>query len=337
MIKWLSTMKNTELVDLTLEITNQCNLRCRCCGIWKEPRARSLSLSAIEYITAVLLKKININSVALTGGEPFLHPHLAAILRFFHILKLKKLVRAVGIYSNGFDHRRIIGFMEAHHSMLKGVSLGISLDGQRPHHDALRGRTGAFSACMKTIDYIAENCKGLVKPSIKFTINGRNYGDLSALYFLAKSRGFRFMPKLAEFEASAYYHRVSCRVADLDWNTPVVKRQIIHQLDLINADLKPSATETADAKVISCLKKMVRLGPRAITSCRTPESFLFVTCAGELYPCLYMPPISSIRKHFLQDIYGPEHLERIRRARQGRCPRCYAYHGFLKTINLEKT
>jgi len=336
MIKWLSTMKNTELVDLTLEITNQCNLRCRCCGIWKEHRPRSLPLSVIEYLTTALLKNVHINSVALTGGEPFLHPQLAAILRFFHILKLKKLVRAVGIYSNGFDHRRIIGFLEAHRRMLRGMSLGISLDGLEGHHDALRGRRGAFKASMKTIDYIAEQYMGLVKPSIKFTINRRNYGDLSALYFLSKSRGFRFMPKLAEFEASAYYHRVSCRVTDLDWNVPVVKRQIIRQLDLVNADLKSSATETADAKVISCLKKMVRLGPRAIKGCRTPESFLFVTCAGELYPCLYMPPISSIRKHFLQDIYGPEHLERIRRARQGRCPRCYAYHGFLKTINLEK-
>ncbi|MDD5020418.1 MAG: radical SAM protein [Candidatus Omnitrophica bacterium] len=336
MIKWLSMMKNPELIDLTLEITNRCNLRCRCCGIWKERRPRSLPLSAIEYLTTALLKNVHINSVALTGGEPFLHPQLAAILRFFHILKLKKLVRAVGIYSNGFDHRRIIGFLEAHRRILRGVSLGISLDGLEGHHDALRGRAGAFNASMKTIDYIAGQCMGLVKPSVKFTINRRNYGDLSALYFLAKSRGFRFMPKLAEFEASAYYHRVSCRVTDLDWNVPVVKGQIIRRLDLISADLKSSATETADARVISCLKKMARLGPRAIKSCRTPESFLFVTCAGEFYPCLYMPPISSLKRHFLQDVFGPEHLERIRRGRQGRCPRCYAYHGFLKAINLKE-
>jgi len=67
MIKWFSTMKNEELLDLTLEITNQCNLRCRCCGIWREPRPMSLSLSIVEYITAALLKKNKLNSVALTG------------------------------------------------------------------------------------------------------------------------------------------------------------------------------------------------------------------------------------------------------------------------------
>ncbi len=332
----LSMMKTPALIDLTLEITNRCNLRCRCCGIWKEHQPRSLSLCVIEYLTAALLKNARINSVALTGGEPFLHPQLPAILRFFHILKLKKLVRAIGIYSNGFDYRRITGFLESNRRMLKGVSLGISLDGLEGHHDILRGRAGAFKASLKSIDYIAKRCRSLVKPSIKFTINRRNHGDLSALYFLAKSFGFRFMPKLAEFEASAYYHRVSCHAADLDWNVPVVKRQIIRQLDLVSADLESSATKTADAKVISCLKKIVRLGPRAIKSCRTPESFLFVTCAGEFYPCLYMPPISSLKRHFLQDIFGPEHLDRIRRARQGRCPRCYAYHGFLKSINLDK-
>jgi hypothetical protein len=190
---------------------------------------------------------------------------------------------------------------------------------------------------MKTIDYVAEHCLNLVKPSIKFTINGHNSADLSALYFLAKSRGFRFMPKLAEFDASAYYHRVSCRPDGLDWNTPVVKRQIVRQLNLISADLKSSESKTADLQVISCLKKIVRLGPRAIRSCRTPESFLFVTSAGAFYPCLYMPPVSSLTRHFSKDIFGPEHLERIRRARQGRCPRCYAYHGFLKSINLKKT
>jgi len=325
-----------QLTDLTLEITNACNLRCRCCGIWKERKARSLSLSAIEYIVSVLLKKIKINSVALTGGEPFLHPQVDGIFKFFHILKLKKLVRAIGIYSNGFDHSRIVSFLEKHGDMLKGVSLGISLDGRKAHHDDLRGRPGAFDASMKTVDYVVQRCGGLLKPAIKFTINRRNYGDLFALYLLAKSRGFRFMPKLAEFGAKAYYHRVSSRAAGLDWDDPCVKPEIIRQLRAIALDAKSSGTPAVDVRILSSLERIVRLGMSAITTCRTPGNFLFITCAGAIYPCLYMPPVSSIGTHFLKDIYGPEHQERIRMGLQGRCPRCYAYHGFLKTINLKE-
>jgi len=329
-------VKIPQLTDLTLEITNACNLRCRCCGIWKERRARPLSLFAIEYIVSVLLKKIKINSVALTGGEPFLHPQFDGIFKFFHILKLKKLIRAIGIYSNGFGHSRIVGFLEKNGDMLKGVSLGISLDGLKAHHDDLRGRPGAFDASMKTVDYVAYRCRGLLKPAIKFTINRRNYGDLFALYRLAKSRGFRFMPKLAEFGAKAYYHRVSGCAAGLDWDDPRVKPEIIRQLRAVASDVKSSGTQTADVRVLSFLEKTVRLGMPAVTTCRTPGNFLFITSAGAIYPCLYMPPISSIRTHFLKDIYGPEHQERIRMGLQGFCPRCYAYHGFLKTVNLDK-
>jgi hypothetical protein len=48
------------------------------------------------------------------------------------------------------------------------------------------------------------------------------------------------MPKLAEFEGWAYYHRVSCHAADLD-GMLLRKKAIIRQLDLVSVDLEWSA------------------------------------------------------------------------------------------------
>ena len=56
---------------ITLELTNRCDLRCSMCSIWKEKTKNFLSVEDIKRILALSKNPV---SIALTGGEPFLHP-----------------------------------------------------------------------------------------------------------------------------------------------------------------------------------------------------------------------------------------------------------------------
>ncbi len=65
-------------------ITRRCDLRCRMCRVWKTGSAREeMSLEQVARV-AEILKRLRIPYVIITGGEPFLHPHLFEILDIFY-------------------------------------------------------------------------------------------------------------------------------------------------------------------------------------------------------------------------------------------------------------
>lgn len=121
-------------------------------------------------------RKLGFVHVALTGGEPGLHPRFAGLVA---------LVNSLGftwsIVSNGWLPERY------------GASLrqcgetctftGVSLDGLAVEHDRVRGR-GSFERALQAIEFF----KGLGAPvTISFTLNPLNYAQLPDILELALS------------------------------------------------------------------------------------------------------------------------------------------------------
>jgi len=71
----------------TLEVNRTCNIRCRSC--YTLTRTHVKSLDTIEEEIDLLLEKRNLSAITILGGEPTLHPDLAAIIS---IVKSRKLV-----------------------------------------------------------------------------------------------------------------------------------------------------------------------------------------------------------------------------------------------------
>jgi len=70
----------------TLEVNRTCNIRCRSC--YTLNRTTVKSLDAVEEEVDLLLKKRNLDIITILGGEPTLHPDLAAIVS---VVKGRKL------------------------------------------------------------------------------------------------------------------------------------------------------------------------------------------------------------------------------------------------------
>lgn len=75
-----------ELKNLFFQLsTKTCNLKCKNCYIQKNPYKNEDDFISLDKIKQTLLsvknKKIKLNSIYLTGGEPLLHPDFNQILR----------------------------------------------------------------------------------------------------------------------------------------------------------------------------------------------------------------------------------------------------------------
>lgn len=155
-------------LGVSIELTNQCNLKCRYC-FQGDMSSERRPLSKDEVFKIVYdCADMKVFNMFLSGGEPLLSPFFKEVA-----LLARDLGLVVGFSSNG----TIID-----HDMAKWISdnkfdrgLQISLDGSRQEiNDLLRGE-GSYK---KTINGIANLAEVGVHPSLAITVTKLNLYDI---------------------------------------------------------------------------------------------------------------------------------------------------------------
>lgn len=151
---YLSNLKNKKypLTSLAIELTDGCNLKCTHCYGKYGKNAIKNSMFPYEKIEEMLpeLNELNTLRIALTGGEPTIHPDFIkiAILFLKHGFDLT-------ILTNGYNYdiiEKLLQSMQKYHYMLK-----VSLDGIYAKHDEIRGREGTFQNVVRSLKTIQKN------------------------------------------------------------------------------------------------------------------------------------------------------------------------------------
>jgi hopanoid biosynthesis associated radical SAM protein HpnH len=138
--KKLSRQDKFPLV-LMLEPTHQCNLRCAGCGRIREYGSTlDRGLSVEECLSSV--EEAGTPIVAVTGGEPLLHPHIDEIVR--GIVGGKRFVY---LCTNGLLLEESLGQFEPG----PYFAFNVHLDGLAWSHDAMAGRNGVFDTALRGI------------------------------------------------------------------------------------------------------------------------------------------------------------------------------------------
>jgi MoaA/NifB/PqqE/SkfB family radical SAM enzyme len=126
-----------------LNITNRCNFKCAHC--FREAASKEdLALETIEDCLPTL-RSLGVQTLALTGGEPILHPRFAGLVHLLagHGFRL-------GCVTNGSYTPRYLEALERHKDKVSYVAL--SLDGHTAEaHDRLRLHDGSFDAVIESI------------------------------------------------------------------------------------------------------------------------------------------------------------------------------------------
>lgn len=303
--------------DITLELTNQCNLHCQICHIWKEKPHLFLSLPTIKSFLSFFP---HLKVIALTGGEATLHPELNSIYRFLYKLFLQNRRINIDLATNAYGEE-LLCFLKNNQKFLHPLSLSISIDGLEKEHDQQRGTPGAFQTLKKNLLHIQQYS---IPITLKFVASPLNYHQLLHVAILAQKLHCEFSFKILECLPS-YYHRHS--PSSLPLFTDTQRKQLQTLIKKLPGYV--SLTKAQSLAIQHHLKFLHHQTLNHIQTCPVPRKALFLTCHGHIYNCLYQPPIGTL-KNFPLSLSVPQAQENEHKANHGLCPKCLSYHGFLR-------
>lgn len=185
--------------ELHLELTHRCDLKCVMCEHWQvehlDPASvkRELGAEALKAAVKGAALSAGIESVVITGGEPWLRHDLVDLLLWLgRELPAARLVVLTNLWNTGHLRKRL-GELKAG-GLLDGgrLSLGSSLDGLGATHDEVRGQPGAFYGLTRTIAALKTEFPGLAF-GFTFTLVPRNAHELrDAFRFVTAELGVGF-------------------------------------------------------------------------------------------------------------------------------------------------
>lgn len=186
-------------MDASVIVTYRCPMRCKMCNIWNNPTNKN------EEFKPELLKKLpnNLNSVNITGGEPFVRDDIEEIVEIL-LTKTKRIVFS----TSGFYSDKIISLAKKYPQ----VGYRISIEGLSCKNDELRGREGGFDKGLKTLLELKRI--GVKDIGFGITVSNNNSEDMLNLYELNRNLKMEFAT--ASFHNSFYFHKYDNKVTNKD-------------------------------------------------------------------------------------------------------------------------
>lgn len=167
---------------LALHLTDRCNLDCSHCLRDPGTTPQDIPLDLVVGVLEQASAHYGIKHVALTGGEPTLHPSFVGVV---------DAIAARGMtwhmVTNGHRFDRVAAWLDVAPTRRRSLTaVNISLDGATEDtHDAVRG-AGSFRQVMAA----ASTCHALAIPfALQFTVHRKNVTQLEAFGLLASELG----------------------------------------------------------------------------------------------------------------------------------------------------
>ena len=168
------------LRSITILTTTRCNLACQHCLHGHEQKQQDFPLQLLPKVLQDA-SILGASHVALTGGEPGLHPQFADMVK-----DIVESGYTWSFVSNGQQLQPYLPLIETYGEQLRNVS--ISLDGARPQtHDHIRGM-GTFEKAVSAAKAFADTGAKLF---LSTSLNRVNHGETEDLVNLAASLGIK--------------------------------------------------------------------------------------------------------------------------------------------------
>lgn len=178
-------------VNVTWEITHQCNLSCLHCLSADQRRECPADMTLPECRSFLDdLAKMRVFQVNIGGGEPFLREDILDILAYAHQKGLVTCVSTNGTMVDASLAKRL--------AAMELLYIQVSLDGATEEtNDRIRGK-GSFAAAISGL----ENLHQYHFPhlSINTVVTGQNFREIKDMYLLGKA--YRAKTRLSRFRPS---------------------------------------------------------------------------------------------------------------------------------------
>ncbi|MGZ3710805.1 MAG: radical SAM protein [Bdellovibrionota bacterium] len=162
---------------LLLDITTECNLRCKHCHLWRTTEG-PISLTTEEKIAVISDFKCwkKGGKVVFAGGEVLLKPT--------EVLRLAEHCASLGLHSTALTNATLLNKDLAKALLLSGISqVSVSLDAPNAEsYDFTRGVSGTFKRVLESIQLLVKLRQEL-KVSVSIYVNTILKGDTLPLLF----------------------------------------------------------------------------------------------------------------------------------------------------------
>lgn len=167
---------------LAFHLTDRCQLDCSHCLRDPSLKARDVPLALVQRVLEEARRLYRVGHVALTGGEPMLHPQFAAVLDAV-------VAQGMGwhMVTNGRKMRQLLALLEERPERREALTaLDFSLDGATEEvHDGIRGR-GSYRDVLSAA-VLAQAAR--IPFMLQMTVHAQNQHQLEEMGLLASSLG----------------------------------------------------------------------------------------------------------------------------------------------------
>jgi MoaA/NifB/PqqE/SkfB family radical SAM enzyme len=314
-------------LTLTFSVTAACQSRCKTCNIGNvylaNPKLakRNLSLEEIEKVFRSLGRIYFFN---VSGGEPFMRPELAEIVR---LACLHLRPRLIHIPTNAISPkfiarttRAILGHMDALLPASVPISIKPSIDGVGAMHDYVRGYEGNFALLEKTIDALLEIRRENPRLHVDLgtVISNLNLHHLDEIEDWVHARGIEsYRHEIAEQRAE--FHNLGDPITP---TAEVYERLTERFKEMIQRNIRGKAwlTRTTEAVRVVYYDVAVQIlkQRRQVTPCYGGISNIHMNYDGEIWPCCVLGGEQSLGRvrEWDYDIQALLRSEQARRSRK---------------------
>ncbi|UXD21828.1 heme biosynthesis protein [Ignicoccus pacificus DSM 13166] len=293
--------------------TNMCNLRCKhCYQRADKPLPDELTLD--EKLDVVRqFDEAGVAAVALSGGEPTIHPHFYKVVEAFSERGIY-----VAVATNGWlfaDKKYLVKAKE------KGVRyIEVSVDSADPKkHDEFRGIPGSWKRAVQTLRN-AVDIK--LNHAMAVTVTKNNIDEIDDILNLAEEIGvwrvvfFNFVPvgrgkeimdlDLSPEEREEFMKKIAKemtkRKMEIYTTAPQYSRVTMEVLGTTLPTHFSAPTDTSYSKVVSALAEFVG-------GCGAGRIYAALEPNGDVTPCVFLPiVVGNVRQKHFREIWETSEL-----------------------------
>jgi MoaA/NifB/PqqE/SkfB family radical SAM enzyme len=296
---------------LVLNVHSRCNCRCLMCDIWKRDEAAEITAATLERHRESL-RRLRVEWVVLTGGEPLMHSDLSSLCTFLRELGVRLTLLTTGL---------LLSRRAAEVAMLFDDVI-ISLDGPRSVHDAIRRVRGGFDLIQSGVSELRER-RPDIRVSGRTTVQRMNHSSLRATVLAAKELGLDGISFLAADLTSEAFNRpllwpiekqneVGLSIEEVSALEDELEALIVtfHD-DLRKGYIAESAAKLR--KIAAHFRAHLELANATSPRCNAPWVSAVVETNGAVRPCFFHQPIGNLQDGTFEEIINGEAAQAFRR------------------------
>jgi MoaA/NifB/PqqE/SkfB family radical SAM enzyme len=293
-----------ELPVLVILPHSRCNCRCVMCDIWRIRQIREITAADLEpHMDS--LRKLKVQWVVFSGGEPLMHSDLSALAR---------LLRREGIRTTLLT----AGLTLARHAAQVARDMDdviVSIDGPREIHDRIRGVPDAYRRLERGILGLREHRASLPIHG-RCTVQRSNFRHLRAAVGTAHELGLNSISFLAADMSSEAFNHPAPQPLRAVANIALSMNEVDGLIREIEGLIRDGQEEIQSGFIRESPEKLQRIVAHysahlglihfAAPRCNAPWVSAVIESDGAVRPCFFHRPIGNLRDGTLVDILNSD-------------------------------